>query len=564
MKNLLRILLVALITGSSFAQTARVQVVHNSPDLAAATVDIYVNGVNALDDTVFRSASAFLDLPAGVPIDIDIAPGNSTSVGDSIFNANVTLTDGETYIVVAYGILPSSTGYSNSPPFGLEIFPMAREAAADPTLVDVLVHHGSTDAPTVDIVETSVPAGTVVDNISTSEFAGYLSLDEEDYTVEVRTGDGLTAVAAYEAPLATLSLQGAAITVYASGFLDPTVNNNGPAFGLWATTALGGPMIELPSATVLPPARVQVVHNSADLAAATVDVYLNEVNAVDDFEFRTATPFIDVVAASEIELSVAPGTSTSVADALLTVPVTLESGETYIVTAYGIVSATGYSPAPPLSLEVFAGAREAAVDPATVDILVHHGATDAPTVDVVETGVGAGTLVDDISPTEYQGYLAVPEDDYNLEIRLADGVTQVAGYSAPLATLGLEGAAISVFASGFLDPAANSNGPAFGLWVSTAAGGALIELPAGTLNVDDFANNSFVVYPNPTTDFLVVEGVDTTGLAYVITDVKGRSVANGNLFSNNTITTTGLSQGLYILNLLEGNRIVSSQKIMKQ
>ena len=40
-----------------------------------------------------------------------------------------------------------------------------------------------------------------------------------------------------------------------------------------------------------------------------------------------------------------------------------------------------------------------------VDVLVHHGSTDAPTVDVVETGVGAGTLVDDISYTEFQGYL---------------------------------------------------------------------------------------------------------------------------------------------------------------
>ena len=27
-------------------------------------------------------------------------------------------------------------------------------------------------------------------------------------------------------------------------------------------------------------------------------------------------------------------------------------------------------------------------------LLIHHGSTDAPTVDVVETGVGAGTIVD--------------------------------------------------------------------------------------------------------------------------------------------------------------------------
>ena len=30
-------------------------------------------------------------------------------------------------------------------------------------------------------------------------------------------------------------------------------------------------------------------------------------------------------------------------------------------------------------------------------LLIHHGSTDAPTVDVVETGVGAGTIVDNAS-----------------------------------------------------------------------------------------------------------------------------------------------------------------------
>ena len=39
--------------------------------------------------------------------------------------------------------------------------------------------------------------------------------------------------------------------------------------------------------------------------------------------------------------------------------------------------------------------REAASDPANTDVLVHHGSTDAPAVDIVETGVGAGTIVDD-------------------------------------------------------------------------------------------------------------------------------------------------------------------------
>jgi len=311
-------------------------------------------------------------------------------------------------------------------------------------------------------------------------------------------------------------------------------------------------------------ARVQVVHNSADLAAATVDVYVDDVNTLDDFEFRTASPFVDLPAGVEIELSIAPGNSMSVADALLTVPVTLTDGETYIVVAYGIVSPTGYTPAPPLSLEIFAGAREAAAIATEVDVLVHHGSTDAPTVDVVETGVGAGTLVDDISTSEFDGYISVPEADYNLEIRLADGTTQVSAYSAPLATLGLEGAALTVFASGFLDPSQNSNGPAFGLYVTTAAGGPMIALPEGVLGTNDFQQNSFAIYPNPTSNYIQVEGTATENLTYTVVNIQGRVVLEGDLFSQNDITIASLSQGMYILNLFENNKIVTSAKFLKE
>ncbi|WP_222845222.1 hypothetical protein, partial [Flavobacterium piscinae] len=83
------------------------------------------------------------------------------------------------------------------------------------------------------VVETSVPAGTIVDNISFPDFGGYLELPNLDFTLDVRDETGTVTVASYQAPLQTLGLDGAAITVVASGFLDPSQNSNGPAFGLW-------------------------------------------------------------------------------------------------------------------------------------------------------------------------------------------------------------------------------------------------------------------------------------------------------------------------------------------
>ena len=57
--------------------------------------------------------------------------------------------------------------------------------------------------------------------------------------------------------------------------------------GMLAVAALAG------TAALAQFARVQVIHNCADAAAATVDVYLDATLLIDDFDFRTASPFID-------------------------------------------------------------------------------------------------------------------------------------------------------------------------------------------------------------------------------------------------------------------------------
>ncbi|MDR9400687.1 MAG: T9SS type A sorting domain-containing protein, partial [Psychroflexus sp.] len=129
------------------------------------------------------------------------------------------------------------------------------------------------------------------------------------------------------------------------------------------------------------------------------------------------------------------------------------------------------------NLDVFAGAQQASTNAGETSLLINHGSPDAPMVDVVETTLPPSTLADNMSYPEFQGYVDVPTADYVLNVETADNATVVATYEAPLQTLGLGDQAISVLASGFLDPAANQNGAAFGLWVALPAGGPLVELP---------------------------------------------------------------------------------------
>jgi hypothetical protein len=131
---------------------------------------------------------------------------------------------------------------------------------------DVLVYHGSTDAPVVDIHEKT--AGELVNDLAYSDFSSsYLELATADYILEVRDGTGSSIVASYSAPLSTLGLEDSAIVVVASGFLAPSGNSDGPAFGLYTALPSGGALVELP---LVEPTSITEFEN-----ASKVSVYPN-------------------------------------------------------------------------------------------------------------------------------------------------------------------------------------------------------------------------------------------------------------------------------------------------
>ena len=234
------------------SNTANIQIIHNSADPSAEFVDVYLDGTLIADDLEFRTATAFLEVPAETPINIDIAPQNSTDVSDSVFNLNPTLTADENYIAVANGVLDPSqfdASVNNNIDFGINVFPGALQSSETAGNVSVIVHHGATDAPTVDVVN-NADQSVLVDDISYTEFDGYLDLPVQDYIINVEADDNSAVVQSYEANLQTLGLADVALTVVASGFLDASANQSGDDFGLFAATPLGGPLTPLPEATI--------------------------------------------------------------------------------------------------------------------------------------------------------------------------------------------------------------------------------------------------------------------------------------------------------------------------
>lgn len=541
---------------------AKVQVIHNSADPAAASVDVWVNNTKVADDFLFRTNTAFIDFPVAGLFDdateVRISAPTSTDTTNAIAKFDLKLVT-DRYVVVANGIAQEN-GFNpgnDERPITLSAFRGARAQSAVSGNVDVLVHHGSTDAPTVDVVEPSLNL-TVIDDISYSEFQGYAPLPASNYLLQIRDASGTVTVATFEAPLTGFANQ--ALTVLASGFLNPDNNSDGAAFGLFVAGAAAGNLI--PLALSEPTAQVAIIHNSADIAAATVDVALNGIVVLEDVPFRGYTGYLDLPAgvATTVDVRLPNGGPT-----VLTGNFTFDADEAYVVVVDGLASPTGYSPSAmerPLSFQVFADARVSADNQSEIDVLVHHGSTDAPTVDIQVVGGAVDATIDDVTYSSFEGYVSLPaSNNYVINVKTADGATTVASYSAPIQTLGLSGQAITILASGFLAPANNSNGPAFGLYVALNGVDTLVALPLA-LNINKVNETLQAgLFPNPSNDkaFVSYNLLQTENVNVSITDLSGKVVDQFNLgrqVAGNQmieINTAALSNGLYNIKMTAGS-----------
>lgn len=98
--------------GGAAAQTATIQVIHNSPSPAAASVDVYLNGAGpaAIAGLGFRQATGLVDLPAG-SYTVGIAPAGSSGPGEVIATFGpYDLAAGSQTVIMAAGELGADFG----------------------------------------------------------------------------------------------------------------------------------------------------------------------------------------------------------------------------------------------------------------------------------------------------------------------------------------------------------------------------------------------------------------------------------------------------------------------
>ncbi len=528
------------------------QVIHNSPDQASDTVDVFVNGERAIQDFAFRESTAFVPVPSGI-VDIGIAENGTETVVKS-FQPNF-MADTPNVGVVNGVVFPNN--YEDSKPLSFDLKTMARTSAETSGNADILVHHGSLDAPAVDIEEQDTLKQDIVTNLSYSNFTDYLSNEALDYTLAVKASSNGNTVAAFDAPVS--NLKDLAFTVVASGFLDTSGNNGGPGFGLFAAGPGGGPMIELPQDS----AELQVIHNSPDAAADTVDVYVNGDKLLDDFQFRDASPFVSMPAGTK-QIGIAPYNSTDLVDSF---NVTLSADQTYIAVASGVIRSGEYDDSEPFDLDIKTMARKEANSSGKTDILAYHGSPDAGNVDIDETDVLDVTLFDDLGYGNFSDYQVAETDNYVLAVKEANSDNTVQKYEAPLADEGLEDEAITVFASGFVDPSGNSDGPEFGLYVATQSGG-ITKLPEkSSSGITNATQKTFDIFPNPASNKVRIQLDDLKAedVSIELIDQKGQVLKRKQVGSGNdtNLDLSNYENGAYFLRIENEGKQIATERFIK-
>ncbi|MBT8398968.1 MAG: DUF4397 domain-containing protein [Rhodothermia bacterium] len=197
--------------------------------------------------------------------------------------------------------------------------------------------------------------------------------------------------------------------------------------------------------------RVQAIHNAPYAEAAVVDVYLAGQLAADDFEFRTASEFVElppfIPPGSTLNVDVTDAAATDNSAPIYSEQITFPAGSTIIVAVGDPLNRAGN---PPFDL-IPIPAIESGQTAGSLSALFVHGSPDAPAIDLVDRKSGA-KLADDLSHGTFTpSYVDVAAMSYALGVSPADDTDESLLAKFLAFDASLADSAIVVLASGFVD-----------------------------------------------------------------------------------------------------------------
>lgn len=483
------VLVVALffVTTGAYSQTAQVQLLHNAPDPALQKVDVYLDGELIRNNFPFREATSYLEIPADVPVSIAVAPANSSDVSDAVVVFTQTFASGQVHFAMIAGVANPSAFAANpageSTALRLVHTPNARAISTRPPQLQFFFVHGVPDAPTVGIRYGAGAALLDGRGVNFTSATGHAALEPTVQTVSIVGGSGLSStVESFSIDLD--GLDGKAGALVASGFADPSANQNGPALTLLAVFADGSVLDLKTGEPSLPLVDIRFLHASADPGLDTVDVRLTRTR---EAASKTTDPQTDDLSIDR--LGKGSGRSASIYsgtyDATISAPalaaaksaqveapiavlrnLVFEEGESYVVVLGGVTTPARFAPNPgglPIALKatVAAGARDTSLVPDRVDVRLAHMITDMPRVDVYaeRTDEEPVLLAEGLSFGDVAAeYRSLAPDTYTIRAVVPSKRNQVVtAFTADFSAQ--RGKAVVLPLYGFAEPPRNDNGP---------------------------------------------------------------------------------------------------------
>lgn len=216
----------SLLSGS---QTARVQVIHNAADPKLGQVDVYLNTEKTIDNMGFRKATAFTNLPAGLPLVIGIAPNTSSSYKDTLRTLKVqSLRPGRTYVITLSGVLDTAKFATNPDSANLSLkatlIEGALESSPDTVAANLMCLQQSTDSPKLSLIS-SIDQNILLDMASYGAVSVNHLIAPGTDTLWLKNDSGIVKKG-YVVSLKTRK----AYIALTSGFVEPAKNMDGQAF----------------------------------------------------------------------------------------------------------------------------------------------------------------------------------------------------------------------------------------------------------------------------------------------------------------------------------------------
>lgn len=240
--------LVVALTVVSTSTTASAQMVQgvyagNDPTLTA--IDVYYTvgpiSVGKSDDVGGGEAVAFLEVPANLSITASIADASSNSISDAFYSDSYSFPADTNYIQIVNGLrspgdyAPNPDGRSTA--VAVHEIDNVRRFASNPDSTDLIVYHGSTDSPELDVTLGS--AGQVAGGLSYGEVGDYFTVPTgEQLTFDIRRASDGEVVGSFVGGLSA-AWTGRAGVLLIRGFADPSANPGGVDLGVTVVSSTG-------------------------------------------------------------------------------------------------------------------------------------------------------------------------------------------------------------------------------------------------------------------------------------------------------------------------------------